>query len=1217
MKTPRILGITIAILFTIPLLFALSFLSGPQINTGLPVFTDENLVCAWQLSGDTISQNITIYQEGIPLFTQEETGAPLNTSFTVLQGNTTKNEEWICSVRISNGTATQEQNTTITIQNSAPETPVIFDSFDTDIGTAYTVAEDQTYTFNVTASDVDEDTLTYYFKPATQGFCTMIDSSQGIASCTPLEENHNGSNTLNDIVFWVDDDDSLFAKSSSRTISFTVTPVNDAPFAILENQETPVNETLVYDFPLSDEENNTPLNISLETVPSELTSISLTRIDNFTGRLTYDASSFDFNDVNQSGWSITINTTDSLGASTLNSFLLNITPVGRAPEIQSVIPSGPYVLTQGDSIELNITAIDEDADESHLFQDNAGVPNFVTTTTQAFNNITGNTTATINFTATNDEVGNYTVTITVTDKEGLTDETDLEFTVINVNDPPTISEISNYEINTQENTNASNLIAFVNSPFVFRVNGTDPDEPFGDTTIFTDNTTLFDIDNDGIISFTPNSSQVGSYSINITISDNQSESSSRTIELLIDENTIPQFTQTPLPAETCSEGSTCFYNVSTYAFDADLGDFIAQFTLESNIDSFAYNVTTGVVNFTPQQLEIGNYTINVTVRDTRGAINQNTFDLEIIDVPTPPLFTRFNFSDKTIVETFPFNFELQAEDNDILLNDSITFSTNISFLTIGAVSETNNRSSALLSFTPNASQVGNYTINVTANDTTGRQDSRVFSFQILPKTNPPTILAIQPWGNSSAGNTPVESFNLTPQGSETTLVISENSSFLFAHITEDDITPDDELLTNWYYDGELVASTWNYTRNFNFFSSGEHTLELIINDTTLEQANFTWNLNITDINRPPVLLNNLTEPLIINSTENFGNYFTNYLDTQRFYDPDDDPNGDQVLNLNETNTLSFTSQECTVGALSIATIDTSGDDLLITPRNVGTCSIVFTATDTAGVDAVSNSVSITVTTIADSEEEPTVTTSSGGGGGSSSRSSFIPITTEEESPEPLNILAPKLIEVYENNSVVVPFEVKNTWKEELNFIELSANTNASDVELNLNSNIIESLSVNETREFRLIVSNYRIGENFEIEITADVEEPEFSDSALVLLNGLEQTSDGDGAQIKVTFAKDLLNENSECQELNELLNLAQEELNQGNFAEANRYVDAAINGCKYLVSTLSQNTERPGSLSSIITLDEVTLEILLYACLAFIIIITLSFIMYYHYTSRE
>ena len=70
-------------------------------------------------------------------------------------------------------------------------------------------------------------------------------------------------------------------------------------------------------------------------------------------------------------------------------------------------------------------------------------------------------------------------------------------------------------------------------------------------------------------------------------------------------------------------------------------------------------------------------------------------------------------------------------------------------------------------------------------------------------------------------------------------------------------------------------------------------------------------------------------------------------------------------------------------------------------------------------------------------------------------------------------------------------------------------------------------------------------------------------------------SEGDQLESKISFARDLLSSNPECQELTELLLQAKKELSNNNYVGTAKIVDNVINGCKYLVNNAKKNTEQP------------------------------------------
>jgi PKD repeat protein len=103
-----------------------------------------------------------------------------------------------------------------------------------------------------------------------------------------------------------------------------------------------------------------------------------------------------------------------------------------------------------------------------------------------------------------DASGMQMLTVTADDGRGGTSQGSFWVIVTPVNDAPVLDFIPN-------------MTAIVDQPFYYDVNATDLEN---DPLMFSDNTALFDIDPPtGIISFTPNASQMGDYDVTVTVSD--------------------------------------------------------------------------------------------------------------------------------------------------------------------------------------------------------------------------------------------------------------------------------------------------------------------------------------------------------------------------------------------------------------------------------------------------------------------------------------------------------------------------------------------------------------------------------------------------------------------------------------------------------------------------------------------------------------------------
>jgi hypothetical protein len=193
----------------------------------------------------------------------------------------------------------------------------------------------------------------------------------------------------------------------------------------------------------------------------------------------------------------------------------------------------------------------------------------------------------------------------------------------------------------------------------------------------------------------------------------------------------------------------------------------------------------------------------------------------------------------------------------------------------------------------------------------------------------------------------------------------------------------------------------------------------------------------------------------------------------------------------------------------------------------------------------------------------------------STRTVPIPLPEEIEKPRPLQIITPKLVTTYKNATIKIPIVVNNSWNDTLYGITLEASTNATNVSLYLDRIYIPKLDVGEGIEAMLYVKNYKSEGHYEIRLSANVTVPQYLDTATIFINSAEMRSEGEELENKISFAKDLLSSNPECQELNELLAQAKVELGNENYVGTAKIVDNVINGCKFLVNDAKNNKEMP------------------------------------------
>lgn len=184
--------------------------------------------------------------------------------------------------------------------------------------------------------------------------------------------------------------------------------------------------------------------------------------------------------------------TDHYGTTDTRDLTLRVDNQNDPPVIEQ-IPD--RTATEDVPFLLQVNATDPDVtigQDTLLFEDNTTLFNI------------GPANGTISFTPGNKDVGEHLVTVTVTDLAGLKARSEFVLTVLNVNDPPRLQPVADKSV--LEDANLSfDVVA--------------SDEDAGDVLAFFDNSSLFDINAAGRISFRPAQKDVGVHLVNVTVMD--------------------------------------------------------------------------------------------------------------------------------------------------------------------------------------------------------------------------------------------------------------------------------------------------------------------------------------------------------------------------------------------------------------------------------------------------------------------------------------------------------------------------------------------------------------------------------------------------------------------------------------------------------------------------------------------------------------------------
>ncbi|MBW2984580.1 hypothetical protein KY361_05665 [Candidatus Woesearchaeota archaeon] len=488
--------------------------------------------------------------------------------------------------------------------------------------------------------------------------------------------------------------------------------------------------------------------------------------------------------------------------------------------------------------EMNVTATDADQEDNLTFSDNSAMFDIITTNSSASNAI-----GLINFTPVNANVGNHTITITVTDSKGAADSKTFNLEVRNINNPPYFTTIP-----------AGDRDVRVNFAYTLDMRDYTVDLD-NDVLNFTSNSSIFNITVEGIISVTLNSSFVGTYDVNITAVDGAPEGINSTIvTFTVSINQYPR-----INATFFAEGREDIqFNLNLGATDPDGDDL----TFTDNTDMFDVS-SSGTIQFTPLQQHIGYHTIEINVTDPYDGFNSTILYLNITEENDAPYFVQLE--NKTLEEETTYIIYIIAYDEDGYF--PLNFGSDSSMFTIESYNDTTGR----INFTPDDPDVGTHTINFWVNDSIVKVYATAV-YNISGINDPPIINSSNPPANYT---------------------IAEGSSQLFDITIHDPDTSQANISHEWYKDGILQKSGSNTTQTNWTFTPGycdarDYNITIIVRDP-LESDSHTWNITVNNTNRVPTFnatIPDLTWRQPYNRTNNFS--LKDYTD-----DPDFECNGSQ------------------------------------------------------------------------------------------------------------------------------------------------------------------------------------------------------------------------------------------------------------------------------------------------------------------------------------
>jgi len=347
-----------------------------------------------------------------------------------------------------------------------------------------------------------------------------------------------------------------------------------------------------------------------------------------------------------------------------------------------------------------------------------------------------------------------------------------------------------------------------------------------------------------IISFIPGDGEAGAYETRINITDGNGNAVYVVINLTIYDNAPPYAPNITL---TCYDSNStystpCYYNISQNVTEPNGNSF--NFT--DNSTFFNINTTTGEINFTGNDSIVGNHTVRINLTDSHGATNFTIVLFEIINVNDAPSLGLKNWTARQTV-LFSFDLTNNITDQDTNVSSSI-FNESFSFSVVNA----SNTSQSLMTFfnitvngtihiRPNILHIGNYTLNVTVNDSTGASDTQLIYFTIHAYNNPPQFTWVCNNSRQATENnkftcwlnaTDIDSSNLTFQTNTSWFDFNTSAQYINSTL------PNASVLANFTPTGSEV---------------GNHSILINVTDDEGAYDEVIFDFEVLSVNNPPTI----------------------------------------------------------------------------------------------------------------------------------------------------------------------------------------------------------------------------------------------------------------------------------------------------------------------------------------------------------------------------
>ena len=429
----------------------------------------------------------------------------------------------------------------------------------------------------------------------------------------------------------------------------------------------------------------------------------------------------------------------------------------------------------------------------------------------------------INATPQKREVGNWTINFSVSDLDSGESQTVQIYFYVNrtVNSLVALDEISNQTI--YENK-------------TIYVNASDDDLLVPDKIVYNENLTF--ASNSSWVSVTKFSTPsggnysmarieinhnyalsvlgTGNYTVRVNVSDISGNYAERNFTIQVLNDSAPVWNSTMASEFIIYEDNLTYLNLTANVIDAENDAITFSYSNNTSFPSFSLNATTGVINFTSGDADVGEHILIINASDNK-TVSSKTFNFTVYNVNDAPFIE--GISSQAAIEDTSKDIVMHIQDEDLRIplnqagfyNESFGINltiqgVNSSLFSFALVERLNtaNKSRYIATFTPRKADVGSYNITINVCDAGNLSYQANFTLTISSINHAPVLMNI----------------------SNQTSAINRN---FYLEINATDIE-----------DGNSSAENTNFTFSYNFLSGGSFLNSTFFNLTS-GKINITFN----------------------------------------------------------------------------------------------------------------------------------------------------------------------------------------------------------------------------------------------------------------------------------------------------------------------------------------------------------------------------------------